>query len=530
MPDLNESDWFERFVRAVWRIGSVSILSFSSGLPLGVVWYAIPDWMRDIGLDIRIVGLFTLAQAPWSFKVLWSPLMDRYVPPFWGRRRGWIAIGQVALFGLTLALAGVGHRPETPWVVGALALAIAFASATQDIAYDAYTVDVLRRKEQGTAVGLKVAFYRAAMLVSGGLTITLAARYSWPIVNAVLSLAYLLMLAFTWLAPEPEDKTVAPRTLRDAAWKPFLGFLSRHRALEILAFVFFYKFADQLAQALTRPFLNDMGYDEFQRGFALAIVGMAATIVGTLIGGVMTTLLGLGHSLWVFGVLQIFSNVGYYLVATSALSLPLMYGAAGFELFTGGMGTGAFSVLLLRMTQKRFSATQYALFSSLFGLPRILSGPVCGFFVDALGWANFFLVTLAFGLPGMFLLSRFVPLGTREPKFAVEPVQERAALTAAQLGVRGLAGSVAGTALGLLLVALMTALKGLKTSPGLGFDLGAAVTRLLHPESVLDGLELASVGAFGIICGLFTAAVFAARYGNVTRLEPDPVELGEANE
>ncbi len=327
-----------------WRTASVSLLSFSSGLPLGLVWIAIPDWMRDIGVDIRIVGLFTLAQAPWSFKVLWSPFMDRYAPPWLGRRRGWAAIAQVALLILTLMLAGVGHHPDSPWIVAALALAIAFASATQDIAIDAYAVDVLRRDEQGVAVGARVALYRAAMVVAGGLSITLAGKYSWPLVNVGLALVYVPMLIITWKAPEPEDKPVAPKSLKAAIWYPFLGFLSRHRALEILAFVFFYKFADNMADALKRPFLNDMGYSDFDRGVALATVGLVATLVGVFFGGFVTTLMGLGHALWAFGFLQIFSNIGYVLISQSEVNRPLMYGAIGFETITQGMGTGAFSV------------------------------------------------------------------------------------------------------------------------------------------------------------------------------------------
>src|SRR5215203_693141 len=189
-----------------WRTASVSLLSFSSGLPLGLVWIAIPDWMRKSGMDIRVVGLFTLAQAPWSFKFLWSPLMDRYVPPWLGRRRGWAAIAQVALLGLTLWLAGLGDNPDSVWVLGALALAIAFASATQDIAIDAYAVDVLRPEEQGVAAGARIAVYRAAMYIAGGLSITLAGMYSWPLVNVMLALLYVPMLIITIFAPEPEEK------------------------------------------------------------------------------------------------------------------------------------------------------------------------------------------------------------------------------------------------------------------------------------------------------------------------------------
>src|SRR5512143_1905427 len=189
-----------------WRTASVALLSFSSGMPLGLVWYAIPDWMRSIGVDIRVVGLLSLAQAPWAFKVLWSPLMDRYVPPFWGRRRGWMAVTQIALTACGLMLAGVGRRPEAIWVVGALALAVALASASQDIAIDAYTVEVLHKDEQGAAVGARIALYRAAMLVAGGGAISLASRWGWPMVNLLLGLIYVPILILTWKAPEPEEQ------------------------------------------------------------------------------------------------------------------------------------------------------------------------------------------------------------------------------------------------------------------------------------------------------------------------------------
>ena len=276
------------------RTAAVVLQSFASGLPLGLVWYAIPDWMRDIGVDIRVVGLITLAQAPWTFKVLWAPLMDRYVPPFWGRRRGWMAVTQVGLFAFSLLLAGVGERPEAVWVVGALAMAVALSSASQDVAIDAYAVEVLHKDEQGAAAGARTAMYRAALLVSGGAAISLAARIGWPAVNALLALVYLPMLLITWKSPEPEVQAPPPQSLRDAVWQPFLSFLTRPRALEILAFVVLYKFADQLYQSLTRPFLIDMGYNADQRGIALATIGVAGTVVGSFIGGWVTTLAGLG--------------------------------------------------------------------------------------------------------------------------------------------------------------------------------------------------------------------------------------------
>jgi PAT family beta-lactamase induction signal transducer AmpG len=493
------------------RTLSVTLLSFASGLPLGLVWIAIPDWLRSIGTDIRIVGLITLTHAPWTFKMLWSPLMDRYRPPFWGRRRGWILVCQVVLFALGLALAGVGSHPETPWVVLALALAIAFASASQDIAYDAYAVDVLLPEEQGVAVGLRTAMYRGAMYIAGALAITLAGRFGWSAVNGLLATLYLPMLLVTWFAPEPPEKIPDPRTLREAVWLPFLGFLSRHRALEILAFVLLYKLADNLSQSLLRPFLIDMGYNEFDRGVAMGTVGFLGTMVGTFLGGALTNVIGLGHGLWIFGFLQIFSNIGYILIIVSGGSRPLMYGAMGFETLTTGLGMGAFGVLLLRMTQKRFSATQYALFSSLFALPRLVAGPVTGFVVYAVGWMPFFWLTMVAGIPGLVLLQRFVPLGTRDPHFTVEPPRDRKPLSAASLGIRGVAGGIVAAAGALL---LMAALRGLEaaTQEGGRFDLGGSLAAFLYPERTAEVMSLFGALVFGMICGLFTAAVFAARH------------------
>ena len=264
-----------------WRTASVVLLSFSSGMPLGLVWIAIPDWMRSAGADIRFVGLFTLAQAPWTFKVVWAPLMDRYRPPLLeklGRRRGWALLTQIALALGIFALAGVGDAPDAPWVVLALAFAIAVAAASQDIAVDAYAVDVLRPDEQGVAVGARIALYRAGMFIAGGLAITLAGTISWPGVCILLGLLYLPMALVSITAPEPPEIAGRPQTLRQAVWLPFLGFLSRHRALEILAFVLLYKLCDNFAQALLRPFLFDMGYTDFHRGFALNTVGTVGIV------------------------------------------------------------------------------------------------------------------------------------------------------------------------------------------------------------------------------------------------------------
>ena len=498
-----------------WRTLSVVLLSFSSGMPLGLVWIAIPDWMRDAGIDIRLVGLFTLAQAPWTFNVVWAPLMDRFPLPFLGRRRGWAAIAQVGLLLGTLGLSGVGDHPDTPWLALALTLAIAMAAASQDIAVDAYAVDVLRKEEQGAAVGARIGLYRMAMLVAGGTAITVAGSTSWPLVCVGLAALYLPMLAITILAPEPKNLPPGPKTLRDAVWQPFLGFLSRHRAVEILAFVILFKFGDNLAQGLLRPFLVDMGYTEFHRGVALATVGTTATIVGSIVGGLGTNVIGLGRALWIFGFLQIFSNVGYILLANLPMQPGLLYGAMGFESLCQGLGTGAFSVLLLRMTQKRFSATQYALFSTLFGMGRIVSGPIAGFMVHSVGWSNFFLFTIPLGLPGLYMLSRFVKPSEREPKFEVrrqEPLPPRSPTQLTGHGVTYGALTLAG---GSLLLTGLAALEAVRDGEFADFGFGSALLSIATPSDMFGWLQLVGLITFGVAIGLFAAAVKAARHGAV---------------
>ena len=496
-----------------WRTASVVLLSFSSGLPLGLVWIAIPDWMRSVGVDLRVVGLFSLTQIPWTFKFLWSPLMDRYAPPGWGRRRGWAGLAQIALAVSTFALAGVGSQPEAPWIVAALALAIAFSSATQDIAIDAYAVDVLRQEEQGVAIGARIAVYRIAMQLAGAWAITLAGWMSWPAVNVFLACLYIPMLLVTWKAPEPEEVHPAPRTLREAVWLPFVGFLSRHRSLEILAFVLTYKLSDNLATALVRPFLHDMGYDSFHRGFAMGTIGVVCTLFGTFLGGSMTTALGLGHCLWIFGVLQALASIGYVLLAGTGVNLPLMYSATAFESLVIGMGTGAFSVLLVRLTQKRFSATQYALFSSLFGLPRLFSGPIAGFTAAAFGWRTFFWWTIAAGIPGLLILARFVPPGVRDPVFEVEPPRAGPPLTRAQIARRGVLGGAFAALLGAFAVALLSALTKVKDASGGGFDLIGEMQALVQPAGVGGWVELVGVVVFALLSGLLVAAIAVARQG-----------------
>jgi PAT family beta-lactamase induction signal transducer AmpG len=508
-----------KVVAKSWRLASVTLLAFASSLPLGLVWIAIPAWMARIGVDIKVVGIFVLAQAPWSFKFLWSPLMDRYPLPFLGRKRGWVLFAQIVLLLLGLGLAGAARHPDVIWVIGALALATAFASATQDIAYDAYTVEVLRQDEYGLAVGARGLLGRGAMWISGGIAITVAEKFlSWPTVNLLLALCYLPMMVVTWFAPEPESLPPPPKTLREAVWEPFVGLLAQHRALEILAFLVLYKFSDNLAQALLRPFFVQVGFDAWDVGVGTMSAGTAAIIIGTAAGGVATVTWGLGRALWIFGILQSFAHLGYAVVAQVGTNRPILYIAQVFEMGTGGLATGALSVLMLRLTQKRFSATHYALLSSLMSISRVVTGPPAALLVDAVGWRNFFVLTVFTGIPGMVMLQRFVPWSVREPVFGVAAPSQGKPLTTGGLTARGLLAALLSAAFAVVMMAALAVAKAYRAHKP--FSFAGEVLKLIHPASTGDWLTTVGIAVFALLTAVSVAAALAARRGMAAR----PVE------
>ncbi len=529
-----------------WRLGAVTLLSISSGLPLGLVITAVPAWLALAKVDIKTIGLITLVQVPYGFKFVWSPLMDRLRPPFMGSRRGWIFLCQLALAAVVGALAflatsvptcepmqlGCELPPVTPAVISAIAalsLLIAFASASQDIVYDAYAVEVLEPHEHGAAVGARSATYRVGLWLSGNIAISLAPAWGWSWTLLLQALIYLALLPVTVFAPEPPSQPERPKTLREALWLPFVGFLGRPRALEITAFVLLYRLADSIAGALVSPFLLQKGFSAFDVGVVRGGVGVGGTILGTILGGVLAGRAGVGRALWICGVLQIVSNSGYAIVAEleptfGAVHLPLLDAPVSLplqlaifvETLTGGMGWGAFGVLLLRLTDKRFSATQYALFSSLVGLARTFVGPPAGVMADALGWRDFFLLTMAFGVPGMVMLKRFVPWG-EEPKElsadAVEPLPPGLPWGARRLWAWGVAAGLSVAAASLGLSALMATIKAWRAAaPGSRtFDFLEGVRAVVAPAQWSDGVDLASAVAFGLVGGVAVAAGLAAR-------------------
>jgi PAT family beta-lactamase induction signal transducer AmpG len=495
-----------------WRTGAVTLLSFSSGLPLGLVIYTVPYWMQQEGIDIKTIGLVTAAQIPYAFKFLWSPLMDRYAPP-WGRKRAWILVGQALLVASVGAFALSAGGP-TVALVALLTLLVSFASATQDIAVDAYAVEVLRPEERGLAVGARNALARAGMF-TGRILNTVGPKVGWaPAFGGVAALFVPLALV-TWRAPEPDAPPAPPRSLREAVWEPFVGFFRHARALEIAAFLFLYKFADNLAGALVSPFLGQLGYDPVDIGVAQGTIGLFASIGGTLLGGILSTSMGLGRALWVFGILQAVSNLGYVAIAEVGVHRAVMYSAIAVEAGTTGMGTGAFGVLLLRLTQRRFSATQYALFSSIFALGRTFAGPPAGALVDAIGWRDFFLLTIPVALPGLLLLRRFVPARSRDIPEAVEhegpPPAHGSPVTVRGLAAWGVAGGIVGTAAAYVFSVLLGALRAMRASGT--FDVGRAAATLFQPARAVDWVDVVAGPIVGVVTGFAVAAYLAARRG-----------------
>jgi PAT family beta-lactamase induction signal transducer AmpG len=523
-------------------IGAVTLQSFSSGLPLGLVWIALPAFLTYRGVDIRTVGLFSLAQAPWSFKFVWSPLMDRYGPRFGsvGRRRSWILICQLFLMASILALAGLAHSTDVG-VIAALALLIAFGSASQDIVIDAYAVEVLERSEQGLAVGARNALARSAVLVAGALTITAGQRLGWSPVFTVLALLFVPLAGVVVWSPEPETAASPPRSLRRAVLDPLIELFRRSGALPILGFLVLYKFGENLATALVRPFLILKCYVPEDVGVGTATIGLTALIVGAFFGGVATDRIGLTRSLWLFGVIQSVGFLGYVAIdrltpgspcaggVVGAIVQPLshravMFAAIGVENLCQGMATGAFGVMLLRMTQKQFSATQYALFSSIFAVGRIVTGPIAGFTADAIGWTPFYLCATAASIPGLLLLQRFAPLGGREPALeALEPVEARP-VSRSRAFATGIAGLGVGFAAALAVSALLSALRAARGVPGASVDVARAAAKILAPAQTSDWIRLTGLVVVGLVAGVAAAAFVVARHG--LKGKGSPTNLG----
>jgi len=418
---------------------------FSSGLPLYILISLLPAWLKSEGVDLKSIGLFALIQLPFTWKFLWSPLIDRFSLPWLGRRRGWMLLTQISLL---LTIPGFGlfdpqqvlqgaHSPLwlhtwlsqvfadsaaiKPllglWEIAWLALALSFWGASQDIVLDAYRRELLPEQEMGLGNSIHINAYRIAGLIPGSLSLILADFMSWQSVFLITALFMLPGVLMTLLINEPATNAPAPKTLQDSVIKPFAEFFNRHgiqHALLILAFMVFYKLGDSMATSLATPFYMEIGFSKTEIGLIAKHAGLWPAIAGAMLGGIWMIKLGINRALWLFGIVQIISILGFFWLAQVGHNPFVLAGVIGFEALGVGLGTAAFVSFIARTTNPAYTATQFALFTSLAALPRTFANAATGFIVDAVGWEMFFLLCFALGIPGMILLMKIAPWNTTE--------------------------------------------------------------------------------------------------------------------
>jgi PAT family beta-lactamase induction signal transducer AmpG len=402
------------------------MLGFTSGLPLFMLYNLLSAWLRAEQVDLKSIGLFALVGFPYTWKFLWSPLMDRFHFPLLGRRRGWMFATQLCLLAATGSMGFFSPQVDLTAIV-ILAGGIAFLSASQDIVIDAYRRELLEEHEQGSGTALFVNAYKMSTLVPGSLSLILSDFMSWQIVFAITALFMLPGLFTTLLIKEPQIYGDPPRTLREAVVMPFREFVQRSgwtQALWILAFIFLYKLGDSMATALATPFYMDLGFTRTQIGLVAKNAGLWASLAGGILGAVWLEKTGVNRGLWVFGVLQALAILGFALLAyvgvsDAALAVDslvkpqpdtLLLGLViGLEAFAVGLGTAAFTGYIATTTDPRYTATQFALFTSLAAVPRTFFNALTGFIVAETGWFYFFMICFLLAIPGMLLLPKIAP-------------------------------------------------------------------------------------------------------------------------
>ena len=391
---------------------------FSSGLPLYLLLNLLPAWLRTEGINLKVIGAFALIQFPYTWKFLWSPFLDRYVVPLFGRRRGWMLVTQLALMATIAWMGTLSPRDELSWVIYA-ATAVAFLSATQDIAIDAYRRELLSNAELGLGNAVHVNAYRIAGLVPGSLSLIMADHFAWPVVFAVTALFMLPGMAMTLMVAEPVITGTRPKTLRDAVVEPIREFIGRagvRSALLVLGFIFLYKLGDSMCTALATPFYLDMGFSKSDIGLIAKNAGLWPSVIGGLLGGLWMLKLGINRGLWLFGVVQVVSILGFAwlsrigpFVEIGAPERTALALVIGFEALGVGLGAAAFVAYIARATHPAYTATQFALFTSLAAVPRTFLNATTGWLVEQLGWFGFFMLCVVLALPGMLLLFKVAP-------------------------------------------------------------------------------------------------------------------------
>jgi len=389
------------------------MMGFSCGLPLLLTISVLQAWMKEEGMDLTVIGMTALVGLPYTLKFLWAPFLDRFTLPFLGRRRGWLLVAQVALI---FSIAGLGSTDpgNNPWMVAFAAFLVTFFSASQDIVVDAYRREDLPDAELGLGSSLYVNGYRVGMLLASGGGLILADHIPFSMVYLIMAACILPGVLTTLLAPEPELTFGTPKSVKEAVVDPLVEYFKRQGALWILAFILLYKMGDTMASAMTTPFYLDIGFSKTEIGAIVKLFGFWATIAGALIGGVLMLRLGINRSLWIFGFLQAISTACFALLARIGHSVPALSGVIAFENLSSGMGTAAYIAFMASITNKRFTATQYALLTSLMGVPRVLASAPTGFLAKNLGWVSFFIACTLIAIPGVLLLLKFAPWKSKD--------------------------------------------------------------------------------------------------------------------
>ena len=398
---------------------------FTSGLPLYFLINLIPAWLRSEHIDLKTIGLMALIGLPFTWKFIWSPVMDAVRLPFLGRRRGWMLVTQIGLLLALAAYAFLNPHQHLPVIIG-LSTVVAFFSASQDIVLDAFRREILPDEELGLGNSIHVNAYRIAALVPGSLSLILADRMPWGnvfIITALFMLPGLLMTLF--LAKEPDLPPAAPRTLIQTVVEPFQEFFSRKgtkQAALVLLFIFLYKLGDSMATSLATPFYLDMGFSKTDIGLIAKNAGLWPAVIAGILGGIWMLKLGINKALWLFGVVQVVTILGFVWLAgfgrfdTITLTEQMMLaGVIGAEAVGVGLGTAAFVSYMARETNPAFTATQLALFTSLSAVPRTFINATTGYLIEWLGYVHFFWLCFILALPGMFLLLKVAPWGGDKP-------------------------------------------------------------------------------------------------------------------
>jgi PAT family beta-lactamase induction signal transducer AmpG len=393
------------------RMLTCVFLGFSSGMPLYVLISLVPAWLRSHEVDLATIGLFALLGLPYTWKFIWSPLMDRYRPPFLGRRRGWAILTQV---GLLFSIGALGHLDpaQSLDLIVLAVLFVALFSASQDIVIDAYRRELLADDELGAGTSIWVNAYRLSGLVPGSLALIMSDFLSWEIVYWTTASFMLIGIATTLLIPEVSDDALAPRSLRAAVTEPFVEFFQRGgigTGLAILAFMFFYKLGDNMATALATPFYIDMGYSRAEIGSVAKIAGLWAVIAGGVVGGIVMLKVSINRALWLFGAVQLLTILPYAWLSQAGHTLVGLFVVVSGEYLGVGLGAIALTAFMARETNKAFTATQFALFSSFIAVPRTVANASTGFIVEAIGWTSFYLLCALVAVPGMLLLLKVAP-------------------------------------------------------------------------------------------------------------------------